>query len=67
MIQVRINGECHQFDAAISVARLIESMSLQGRRIAVERNAAIVPRSQYATQMLAEGDQIEIVVAVGGG
>lgn len=67
MIQIRINGESRQFDAAISIAGLIESMSLQGKRIAVERNTVIVPRSQYETQLLAEGDQIEIVVAVGGG
>lgn len=67
MIQVRINGEYRQFDAAISVAWLVESMSLQGRRIAVERNGVIVPRSQYADQLLADSDQLEIVVAVGGG
>ena len=67
MIQVRINGESRQFDAAISFARLIESMSLQGKRIAVECNGTIVPRSKYAEQLLADRDQVEIVVAVGGG
>jgi sulfur carrier protein len=42
-------------------------MALQNKRIAVERNGEIVPRSQFAEQMLTNGDRLEIVVAVGGG
>ncbi len=67
MITVSINGASRQFPQAISVAALIEEMGLAGKRIALERNGEIVPRSAFATQQLAEGDRLEIVVAVGGG
>ena len=42
-------------------------MALENKRVALERNGEIVPRSQFADQRLAHGDQLEIVVAVGGG
>ena len=67
MITVSINGATRQFPEAISVAALIEEMGLTGKRIALERNGEIVPRSTFAAQQLAEGDRLEIVVAVGGG
>ena len=67
MITVSINGTTRQFPQAISVAALIEEMGLAGKRIALERNGEIVPRSTFATQQLADGDRLEIVVAVGGG
>lgn len=63
-----INGEPHQLDAAsTSLAALLERLGFAGKRIAVERNGEIVPRSQHATTHLADGDRLEIVVAVGGG
>jgi sulfur carrier protein len=52
---------------ALSVARLVEVLELQGKRVAIERNGEIVPRSQYPETMLNDGDRLEIVVAVGGG
>ena len=67
MITVRINGEPRQFPQAISIAVLAEEMGLTGKRIALERNGEIVPRSRFAEQQLADGDRLEIVVAVGGG
>ncbi|MBK9161756.1 MAG: sulfur carrier protein ThiS [Nitrosomonadales bacterium] len=67
MITISINGESRQFTQAISIAALIEEMGLAGKRIALERNGGIVPRSAFATQQLADGDRMEIVVAVGGG
>ena len=67
MITVSINGETRQFPQAISIAALIEEMGQTGKRIALERNGAIVPRSLFATEQLADGDRLEIVVAVGGG
>lgn len=67
MINLFINGESRQFPASLTVARLIESLELQGKRVAIERNGEIVPRSQYPETALAEGDRLEIVVAVGGG
>ncbi|MGA8147736.1 MAG: sulfur carrier protein ThiS [Gallionellaceae bacterium] len=67
MIAVTINGSAQRFDQALSIAELIQQMKLAGKRIAIERNGEIVPRSQYAQQMLVSGDKLEIVVAVGGG
>jgi sulfur carrier protein len=49
------------------VAGLIDLLGYTGKRIAIERNGEIVPKSQHATTQLATGDQLEIVVAVGGG
>ena len=48
-------------------AQLIDRLGLAGKRIAVERNGEIVPRSQFAARSIADGDKLEIVVAVGGG
>lgn len=67
MITLQINGEARQFKEGISVAELIAEMSLTGKRIALERNGEIVPRSSFSSQPLADGDKLEIVVAVGGG
>jgi len=67
VITVSINGAIRQFPEPISVAALIDEMGMTGKRIALERNGEIVPRSAFATQQLAEGDRLEVVVAVGGG
>jgi len=67
VITVNINGTKRQFPESISVASLIEEMELTGKRIALERNGEIVPRSSFATQKLVEGDKLEVVVAVGDG
>ncbi|MDP1679040.1 MAG: sulfur carrier protein ThiS [Candidatus Nitrotoga sp.] len=67
MISVSINGEVRQFDNPISVATLLEQMQLTGKRIALERNGEILPRGQFNQPLLADGDRLEIVVAVGGG
>ena len=67
MITVTINGATRQFPRTSSIATLIDEMGLTGKRIALERNGEIVPRSTFAAQQLSEGDKLEIVVAVGGG
>ena len=67
MIQLIVNGKNRQFDREITVSQLLQEMSLGGKRVALERNGEIVPRSQFAGQRLCDGDQLEIVVAVGGG
>jgi sulfur carrier protein len=67
MISVTINGETRRFDAPLSCAELIDQLALTGKRVALERNGEIVPRSRHAAQPLADGDRLEIVVAVGGG
>ena len=67
MPELSVNGERRRFDGALDVARLLERLELAGRKVAVERNGEIVPRSRYAATALADGDRLEIVVAVGGG
>ena len=67
MIALTINGERRSFEDSLTVAQLIEQLQLAGKRIALERNGEIVPRGQFGTQRLIDGDRLEIVVAVGGG
>jgi sulfur carrier protein len=67
MIQLSINGQPRQFPPGANIGHLINELALAGKRIAVERNGEIVPRSRYAETLLADGDRLEIVVAVGGG
>lgn len=67
MIQLSVNGESRRLGADASVSQLLESLELAGKRVAVEKNGEIVPRSRYAQTVLADGDRLEIVVAVGGG
>lgn len=67
MLELKINGETRQFPEGLTVGGLIDQLGYAGKRIAVERNGEIVPKSQHAATALAGGDQLEIVVAVGGG
>ena len=62
-----INGETRQFGDSVSVAALLTGMGLDPKKIAVERNHEIVPRSQYDGTVLADGDKLEIVQFIGGG
>ncbi|MDS4013005.1 MAG: sulfur carrier protein ThiS [Candidatus Accumulibacter sp.] len=66
-MELLINGERRQFPALLTVAELVEALHHTGKRIAVERNGEIVARGRHADTVLSDGDQIEIVVAVGGG
>ncbi|MBU0753113.1 MAG: sulfur carrier protein ThiS [Gammaproteobacteria bacterium] len=67
MIEVIINGAPLALDTGFSVAALLERQGMAGKRVAVERNGEIVPKSRHAEIQLEAGDRLEIVVAVGGG
>ena len=67
MITLQINGASRAFDHGLNVAELIQHLALSGKKLAIERNGELVPRSQYADCQVADGDRLEIVVAVGGG
>jgi len=67
VITLRINGEPRPFPATLSIADLLATLELTGKRVAVEKNGEIVPKSQHAQVMADDGDSLEIVVAVGGG
>ncbi len=66
-MQISVNGEMRSFENVADVAALVTSLGLDARKVAVERNLEIVPRSTYAKTALAEGDRIEIVTFIGGG
>ena len=67
MIQVMVNGAQQRFERPLPVSALIEKMALTGKKIAVEKNGEIVPRSLHPRTLVENGDRLEIVVAVGGG
>ena len=67
MIAITVNGESRRFEQPINCAELLARFELADKRVALERNGEIVPRSRFTDQMLADGDRLEIVVAVGGG
>lgn len=66
-MQIYLNGNWTQVPDRITMQLLIESLDLGGRRIAVEVNEAILPRSAFKETQLQEGDKVEIIHAVGGG
>jgi len=65
-MRIQVNGE-HREVAAATVLALVEELGLDPRKVAVERNLEIVPRSLHAGTALADGDRIELVQFVGGG
>lgn len=67
LLCVWINGKPESLPSATTLSDLIERLALTGKRIAIERNGEIVPRSQHATCILADNDRLEIVHAIGGG
>ncbi|MBN8473901.1 sulfur carrier protein ThiS [Sulfuritalea sp.] len=66
-LEITINGKAVWFVGPQTVSDLISAQGLAGKRIAVERNGEIVPKSQHASTAIVAGDNLEIVVAVGGG
>ena len=66
-MQVTVNGTTRSVDAPASLAELVRMLGLEGKRIAIERNGEIVPKSRYAATRVDAGDRLEIVAAVGGG
>lgn len=67
MISITVNGESRRIEAPLNCAELLAKLDLAGKRIALEKNGEIVPRSRLAAEPVADGDRLEIVVAVGGG
>ena len=67
MIQVTVNGAARQLEAPVNVRELLERLAMAGKKVAVERNGEIVPKSRHGETSIEDGDRLEIVVAVGGG
>jgi len=66
-MNIILNGEQKTVENGASVAALLEGLSLDARKVAVERNREIIPKSQYAETLLGDGDALEIVHFIGGG
>jgi sulfur carrier protein len=66
-MRIQLNGESFELPDGETVAALLARLDLVGRRVAVELNLDIVPRSQHESTVLSEGDQVEVVHAIGGG
>jgi sulfur carrier protein len=67
MIQVTVNGAAHRLEQAVNLSALLERLQMAGKKVAVEKNGEIVPRSRHGETVVQDGDRLEIVVAVGGG
>jgi sulfur carrier protein len=67
VIRVTVNGDAYLVDRPLDVAAMLARLDFKGGKVAVERNGEIVPRSAHGSTLLVDGDQLEIVVAVGGG
>jgi len=65
--QITVNGEKRPLSAGQTLAELVRELDLEGRRVAVEVNEEIVPRSRYEDHVLNSGDRVEVVAAIGGG
>lgn len=66
-MNVIVNGDQKTLEEGATVADLIQTMALEGQRIAVELNLEIVPRSEHSKTVLNQGDNLEVVHAIGGG
>lgn len=67
MLNIKVNGRDTILPSGALVAALVASMQLEGKRFAIERNGEIVPKSAVDGTAIKDGDQFEIVIAVGGG
>jgi len=66
-MRIKVNGRWRQAPEGITIAELLKEMSLEPRRVAVERNKQLVPRATHAQTALGDQDELEIVTLVGGG
>ena len=66
-ISIAVNGHTREVPHATTVAQLLTKLDTAGKRVAVERNGQIVPKSEHGSTKLSSGDRLEIVIAVGGG
>jgi thiamine biosynthesis protein ThiS len=66
-VRILLNGESRELSGPMTVHRLLDELGIDARRVAVERNLVVVRRAHYATELVADGDEVEIVNFVGGG
>ena len=64
---IKLNGDPHQLPGPLSVSALLQTLEIDGRRVAVELNTAVIKKAAYDTSVVKDGDEVEIVNFVGGG
>lgn len=66
-VEILVNGDFHTFEDGITIAEMLVTLDLPLKKIAVERNLEVVPKSTYQDVILKEGDKLEIIHFIGGG
>ena len=66
-MEITVNGQSRHVEPGATVAALLETLGLDPRQLAVERNLELVPRAEHAATALSPGDRVEVVTLVGGG
>ena len=66
-MELHVNGQLRQFEPPMTLLALLREAGLNARRVAVEVNQEVIPRSRHADHVLSDGDRIEIIQAIGGG
>ncbi len=66
-MEIFLNGEMQHVENDLNIMTLIKNLNVENKRLAVEVNLDIIPRSQFKDYVLSQGDKVEIVHAIGGG
>ena len=66
-MQITLNGDTHEVAGPLSVTELLVQLNIDARRVAVEHNLVVLKRDAFATTLVQDGDQVEVVNFVGGG
>ena len=66
-LRISLNGEAHELPSPVTIRALLDSVGIDSRKVAVERNLVVVRRAHYDTEVINDGDEVEVVNFVGGG
>jgi sulfur carrier protein len=67
MIEIQLNGQIHKFETSLSIEQLLNKLSINKKKVAVELNKSVVPKQKYSSIKIANQDVVEIVTFIGGG
>lgn len=67
MIEIQLNGQIHKLETCLSIEQLLNKLSIDKKKVAVELNKSVVPKQQYSSIKIANEDVVEIVTFIGGG
>jgi thiazole synthase len=67
LLRISLNGEAHELTSPVTIRALLDSVGIDSRKVAVERNLVVVRRAHYDTEVVNDGDEVEVVNFVGGG